>query len=52
MCNCVAGNTNGIALEASKCAWVMRSRTAMRWLRTQGMSRLSPSKNVMCSPEA
>ena len=47
----VAGKTNGMALEASRCWCVILSRTARRWLRIQGMRRLSPSKKVTCSPE-
>ncbi|MNL86376.1 hypothetical protein D3C87_2150570 [compost metagenome] len=47
----VAGNTKGIAEEASRCSCVMRSRAALRCERTLGCSGASLSKKVTCSPE-
>ena len=47
----VAGNTKGMAAEASRCSCVMRSRTARRCERTQGSWRSPASKKVTCSPE-
>ena len=47
----VAGNTKGMADEASRCAWLMRLRTESRCERTQGSIGTAASKKVTCSPE-
>ena len=47
----VAGNTKGMADEASRCACVMLSRTDRRCERTHGSIGTAASKKVTCSPE-
>ena len=47
----VAGNTKGIAAEASRWACEMRQPTDSRCERTQGAIGVPDSKKVTCSPE-